>query len=168
MQERISQPSGYCLEVLHSYLTTNKNSKCMAIEKYIAAASLGLYIMFVGEILTLYDFMIDPRIEVEPEPKVLQYISIGIAPAVILTGTSYIMAKRYGSKLIGRMIISGGAILLVGMFFAQTLLDDIEPTYLVQAVTLTPPLFMVVSIPVMIVGAMLLKEKKRRPKKEYF
>lgn len=140
----------------------------MAIEKYIAVASLGLYIMFVGEILTLYNFMIDPPIEVEPEPKILQYISIGAAPALILTGVSFIMAKRYGSKPIGAMIISGGAILLVGMFLAQTLLDDIEEVYLKQAVTITPPLFMVVSIPVIVIGAYLLRIKKRRPKKEYF
>ncbi len=140
----------------------------MAIEKYIALASLGLYIMFVGEILTLYNFMIEPEIEVEPEPKVLQYISIGAAPALILTGVSFIMAKRYGSKPIGAMIISGGAILLVGMFLAQTLLDDIEEIYLKQAVTITPPLFMIVSIPVIIIGAYLLRIKKRRHKKEYF
>jgi len=140
----------------------------MGIEKYIALASLGLYIMFVGEILTLYNYLIEPEIEVEPADKVLQFISIGIAPAVILTGISYIMIKRYGSKPVGAMIISGGAILLVGMFVAQILLDDIEAIYLEQAVTLTPPLFMVVSIPIMIVGAMLLKVKKRRPKKEYF
>jgi len=140
----------------------------MGTEKYVALASLGLYIMFVGEILTLYNYLIEPEIEVEPADKVLQFISIGIAPAVILTGISYIMIKRYGSKPIGAMIISGGAILLVGMFVAQILLDDIEAIYLVQAVTLTPPLFMVVSIPIMIVGAMLLKVKKRRPKKEYF
>ncbi len=140
----------------------------MAIEKYIAVASLGLYIMFVGEILTLYNFMIEPEIEVEPEPKVLQYISIGAAPALILTGVSFIIAKRYGSKPIGAMIISGGAILLVGMFLAQTLLDDIEEVYLKQAVTITPPLFMVVSIPVIIIGAYLLRIKKRRHKKEYF
>ena len=139
----------------------------MAVEKYIAAASLGLYIMFVGEILTLFIFMIEPQIEVEPEPKVLQYISIGAAPAVILTGTAYIMSKRYGSKPIGAMIISGGAILLVGMFVAQTLLDDISTEYLLQAVILTPPLFMVVSIPVMVFGALLLRIKKKRPKKEY-
>ena len=140
----------------------------MAIEKYLAVASLGLYIMFVGEILTLYNFMIEPEIEVEPEPKVLQYISIGAAPALILTGVSFIMAKRYGSKPIGAMIISGGAILLVGMFLAQTLLDDIEEVYLKLAVTITPPLFMAVSIPVIIIGAYLLRIKKRRPKKEYF
>ena len=140
----------------------------MGIEKYIAAASLGLFIMFVGEILTLYNFMIDPQVDVEPEPKVLQYISIGVAPAVILCGTSYIMSKRYGSKPVGKMLIAGGAILLVGMIVAQLLLDEIDEIYLLPAVTITPPLFMAVSIPVMIVGMILLRVKKQRPKKEYF
>ena len=140
----------------------------MGIEKYIAAASLGLFIMFVGEILTLYNFMIEPQIDVEPEPKVLQYISIGVAPAVILCGTAYIMSKRYGSKPVAKMIIAGGAILLVGMITAQLLLDEIDTIYLLPAVTLTPPIFMVVSIPVMITGIILLRVKRKRPKKEYF
>ena len=140
----------------------------MAIEKYIAAASLGLFIMFVGEIITLYDFMVEPPREVEPEPKILQFISIGIAPAVILAGVSFIMAKRYGSKPIGVMIMAGGIILLVGMIVANSLLEDIEENYLVFTVTITPPLFIVVSIPVMIVGAVLFKIKKKKPKKEYF
>ncbi len=140
----------------------------MAIEKYIAAAGLGFYIMFIAEILTLYYFIIEPPIEIEPAPKVLQYISIGLAPALILTGVSFILAKRYGSKPIGAMILSGGVVLLVGMLLAQTLLDDIEEAYLVQAVTITPPLFMLVSIPIIIIGAKLLVIKKRKPKKEYF
>ena len=140
----------------------------MAVEKYVAAASLGLFIIFVGEIITLYDFMIEPQREVEPAPKVLQFISIGIAPALILTGTSFIMAKKYGSKQIGAMIIAGGAVLLVGMSYAYTLLDKIEPNHLVFAVSITPPLFISVSIPVIVVGILLLREKKKRPKKEYF
>ena len=140
----------------------------MAVEKYVAAASLGLFIIFVGEIITLYDFMIEPQREVEPVPKVLQFISIGIAPALILTGTSFIMAKKYGSKQIGAMIIAGGAVLLVGMSYAYTLLDNIEPNHLVFAVSITPPLFISVSIPVIVVGILLLREKKKRPKKEYF
>ena len=140
----------------------------MAVEKYVAAASLGLFIIFVGEIITLYDFMIEPQREVEPAPKVLQFISIGIAPALVLTGTSFIMAKKYGSKQIGAMIIAGGAVLLVGMSYAYTLLDKIEPNHLVFAVSITPPLFISVSIPVMVVGILLLREKKERPKKEYF
>ena len=140
----------------------------MAVEKYVAAASLGLFIIFVGEIITLYDFMIEPQREVEPAPKVLQFISIGIAPALVLAGTSFIMAKKYGSKQIGAMIIAGGAVLLVGMSYAYTLLDKIEPNHLVFAVSITPPLFISVSIPVMVVGILLLREKKKRPKKEYF
>jgi len=140
----------------------------MAIEKYIAAASLGLFIMFVGEIITLYDFLIDPRQEVEPAPKILQFISIGIAPAVILAGASFIMAKRYGSKPIGVMILAGGIILLVGMIFAQNLVQDIHKDYLIQTVIITPPLFMGVSIPVIVTGIILLRIKKKKPKKEYF
>lgn len=140
----------------------------MAVEKYVAAASLGLFVIFVGEIITLYDFMIEPQREVEPAPKVLQFISIGIAPALILTGTSFIMAKKYGSKQIGVMITAGGAVLLVGMSYAYTLLDKIDPNHLVFAVSITPPLFISVSIPVMVVGILLLREKKKRPKKEYF
>ncbi len=140
----------------------------MAIEKYIAAAALGLFIMFVGEILSLYNFLIEPQIPLEPESKIFQFISIGTAPAVILCGTSYIMSKRYGSKPIGKMIIAGGVILLVGMIIAQLLLDEIDTIYLLPAVTITPPLFMAVSIPVMITGIILFRVKKKRPKKEYF
>ena len=80
---------------------------------------------------------------------------------------AFLFARRYGSKFIGGMIIAGGAIMLVGMMYAYSLLDYIEPIYLVEAVQITPIIFMVVSIPVMIVGGILLKEKKRRPKKEY-
>ena len=144
----------------------------MSVEKYIAGASLGLFIMFVGEIVIFYNFMIsyptlDIAVSLEPEPKMLQFISIGVAPAMIMAGVSFIMSKRYGSKSIGMMIISGGAILLVGMAFAYTQLSDIDSQYLVDAVTITPILFMVVSIPIMVVGALLLKTRDRKPKKEY-
>lgn len=140
----------------------------MAIEKYIAIASLGLFIMFVGEIVTIYIFMIDPPREIEPTPKILQFISIGIAPAVVLAGVSFIMARRYGSKIIGTLITAGGIILLAGMAYSFTLVDDIEPEYREFAVELTPVLFMVVAIPVIVVGAMLYRIRKPKPKKDYF
>jgi len=148
----------------------------MAIEKYIAAASLGLFLMFVGEIISLYVFMIEPPQtddpfsligELEADPKIFQFISIGVAPASIMAGISFILTKRHGSKLIGIMIIAGGAILLVGMVYANSLVSKIEPQYLTDAVSFVPPLFMVVSIPVMITGALLLRVKKPRKKKNY-
>ncbi len=65
---------------------------------YIAIAGIGLYAIFVGEIITIFNFMIDPTLTdfFEPESKILQFISIGVAPAVIMSGTSYMMARKYG------------------------------------------------------------------------
>jgi len=78
-----------------------------------------------------------------------------------------LLSRRYGSKFIGSMVVAGGAILLVGMYYANTLLSTLSATYLVTEVTLSPPLFMAVSIPVMIIGCLLFKTKPR-PKKDYF
>ena len=139
----------------------------MAIEKWIGAASLGLFVMFVGEIITIFNYLSNPSQEIQPGAKILEFISIGIAPAVILAGTSYLLSRRFGSRLIGSMIVAGGAVLLAGMYYANNMLSHIPSQYLVTEVTVTPSLFMVVSIPVMIVGALLFRLKPR-PKKQYF
>jgi len=111
--------------------------------------------------------MIQPPREIEPEQKILQFISIGVAPACVLAGTTFIMSKRYGSKPIGLMIIASGVILFVGMMIAQSLIDSIDQDYLIGTVIITPPLFMGVSIPVIIFGVILFRIKKPKPKKEY-
>ena len=134
---------------------------------YIAMAGIGLYAMFVGEIISVFNFMSDQTFGTfEPESKVLQFISIGVAPGLIMSGTSYMIARKFGSKQIGWLIIVGGIVLLVGMSYAYTMLDNIDKEYSVFTVIITPPLFMAVSIPVMLVGALLFRIKKR-PKK-YF
>ena len=73
----------------------------MAVEKYLAGTSLGLFIMFVAEIITLFYFLIEPKDKIEPNSYILQFISIGVAPACILAAVAFIMSKRYGSRLIG-------------------------------------------------------------------
>ncbi len=134
---------------------------------YIAMAGIGLYAIFVGEIISIFHFMSEQTFETfEPESKMLQFISIGVAPAVIMSGTSYMLARKFGSKQIGWLIITGGIVLLVGMSCAYTMLDSIDKDYHVFTVIITPPLFIVVSIPVMIVGALLFRIKKRP--KRYF
>ena len=133
---------------------------------YIAMAGIGLYAMFVGEIISIFNFMSNPEIAIEPAAKVLQFISIGAAPGVIMSGTSYMIARKFGSKQIGWLVIAGGVVLLIGMACAYTMLDSLDKDYQVFTVMITPPLFMIVSIPVMVVGALLFRLKKR-PKK-YF
>ena len=134
---------------------------------YIAMAGIGLYAIFVGEVISIFHFMSEQTFATfEPASKMLQFISIGAAPAVIMSGTSYLIARKYGSKQIGWLVIAGGIVLLVGMSYAYTMLDSIDKDYQVFTVTITPPLFIVVSIPVMVVGALLFKTTKRL--KSYF
>ena len=133
---------------------------------YIAMAGIGLYAMFVGEIISIFNYMSNPEIAIEPASKILQFISIGVAPGVIMSGTSYMIARKFGSKQIGWLVIAGGVVLLVGMLYAYTMLDDVPKDYQVFTVMITPPLFVLVSIPIMVVGALLFRLKKR-PKK-YF
>lgn len=145
----------------------------MGFEKYIAAVSLGLYIMFVGEIFTLYNFMQDTPEQtssfiLDPDPKIFQFISIGVAPATVMAGISFFISKQYGSKPTGLMIIAGGAILLGGMAFAHSMISGINPAYESKVIPIFTPLFMVISIPIIIVGTRLLKIKKRKLKKDYF
>ncbi len=134
---------------------------------YIAMAGIGLYAIFVGEIISIFHFMSEQTfVTFEPESKILQFISIGAAPGVIMSGTSYMLARRFGSKQIGRLVIAGGIVLLVGMSYAYTMLDSIDKDYQVLTVIIIPPLFVVVSIPIIIVGALLFRIKKRS--KKYF
>ena len=145
----------------------------MGVEVWIAAASMGLFAMFVGEMVSIYNYMqeapedMEFGIIFEPNPKILQFISIGAAPASVMAAVSFILSKRHGSRKVGMMIIIGGATLLVGMAFCYTYQDGIDPVYVTVATEISPPLFMIVSIPVIIFGMILLRAKPRRPKRPY-
>ena len=155
------------------YLST-KLTLDMAVEKWLAITSLGLFAMFAGEMISIYYFMTDiPEaiefsITFDADPKIFQFISIGVAPAGILAAVPYIMTRQYGSKPIGRIIAVGGVVMLLGMFVAYSMVDKIDDVYITDVVKFTPMLFMVLSIPVIAVGLYLTREKKRRPKKEFF
>jgi len=119
--------------------------------------------------ITLFNFMIqatEADFFRDPAAKVLQFISIGAAPGLVLTGTSFMLARKFGSKQVGSIIIAGGIVLLVGMLYASIMLEQLDNDFRVFTVDITPPLFMGVSVPIMIFGARLFKIKKR-PKK-YF
>ena len=155
---------------------TNLFRMALQYGAYIAMAGIGLYAIFVGEMISIFNYMLEPSGEallddfikppVDASGKILQFISIGVAPGLVMTATSYMLARKFGSKQIGWLIIAGGLVLLIGMFYANTMIDGIEKDLRVFTVTITPPLFMAVSIPMMVVGALLFRIKKR-PKK-YF
>ena len=145
----------------------------MAMEKWIAAASLGLFAIFSGEMVSIYYYMqqapedLESGIVFEPDPKILQFISIGAAPGSVMAAVSFILSRRYGSRQVGGLIVAGGAALLSGMAYCYMIEDSIHPVYVTNATEISPALFMVVSAPVMAFGALLFRIKQRRPKKGY-
>lgn len=144
------------------------------LERWLAVASLGLFVLFAGLMLSLYNFMVSVPSELglaeffEADPKLLQFISIGAAPGFVLTGVSFILSKTYGSKQVGALICASGAALLAGMYACYTLTDQIGEAYITTMVVYVPAIFMALSAPVLASGAYLMRHRKRRPKKEYF
>ena len=143
----------------------------MALEKYLAIAGFALSVFFVAEIITLFNFMANPsgnlEFGFEAAPKIFQFISLSIAPATIVFGVSFVLSKRYGSKLNGILMITAGVIVLVGMILAYTMIEHIQEKLLDNSVEATPIIFMVVSIPIIFFGTKLLKTRPRKPKKNY-
>ncbi len=146
----------------------------MALEKWSAFGGVVFFVMFSALMITVYNFMIEIPEDDEflrsfdSDAKIFMFISLSFAPAGILTGVSFITSKRYGSKQIGGMIVVGGIIMLVGMFVCYSMIDKINDNYVTDAVKYLPILFMALSIPVMAIGSYLMKERRKRPKKEYF
>jgi len=103
----------------------------------------------------------------EAAPKLFQFISLSIAPATIMMGVSFHLSKRYGSRFNGMMIILSGIIVLAGMAYAYTMIDELKPDLVDSSVEMLPIIFMGVSIPVIIFGTKLLKTRPRKPKKNY-
>ena len=143
----------------------------MALEKYLAITGLALSVFFVAEIITLFNFMINPadsaEFGFEAAPKIFQFISLSVAPATIVFGVSFVLSKRYGSKLNGILMITAGVIILAGMILAYTMIEHIQEELIDTSVGTTPLIFMCVSIPIILLGIRLLKTKPRKPKKNY-
>jgi len=139
----------------------------VAIEKWISIASLGLFIMFVAQMVSISVYLTHPSHDIDPSSQIKEFISISVAPALILAGSSYVMGKRYGSRLAGLFIISGGMITIFGMYYVTILIQQIPDAYLVPELTVGPFVFIVISIPVIAIGSLLLRLKPM-PKRDYF
>lgn len=139
----------------------------MAIEKWISVASLGLFIMFVAQMISISVYLTHPSHDIDPSSQIKEFISISIAPAIILAGSSYVLGRRYGSRLAGSLIISGGIITIIGMYYVTILIQQIQDAYLVPELTVGPFVFIATSIPVIIIGSLLFRLKPM-PKRDYF
>lgn len=139
----------------------------MAIEKWISVASLGLFIMFVAQMISICVYLTHPSHDIDPSSQIKEFVSISIAPAIILSGSAYVLGKRYGSRLAGSLVVSGGIITIIGMYYVTILVKQIQDAYLVPELTTGPYIFMAISIPVIAIGLLLFRVKPM-PKRDYF
>ena len=110
----------------------------MAIEKWIAVASFGLFVMFSAQMISICVYLTHPSHDIDPSSQVKEFVSISIAPALILSGSSYVLARRYGSRLAGSFIIAGGIITVIGMYYVTILIKQIQDAYVVPELTSGP------------------------------
>ncbi|MDE1813451.1 MAG: hypothetical protein KGH87_03525 [Thaumarchaeota archaeon] len=139
----------------------------MAVEKWIAIASLGLFVMFVAQMISISVYLAHPSYDIDPSSEMKEFISISMAPALVLAGVSFMLARKYGSRLVGSLIIAGGIVTIVGMSYVSTLIPKIIPAYIVPELTLSPIVFTISSIPVIGIGALLFRLKPM-PQRDYF
>lgn len=139
----------------------------MALEKWVAVASFVMFALFAAELISISHFLKNPSYDIDPSSSILEFISISGAPALILAGSSFLLARAYGSIFCGSLIVAGGAVMLIGMIYVNTMIPQIPVAYVVPELSLTPTIFIGVSIPVMITGGLLFRLKPR-PKRDYF
>jgi hypothetical protein len=139
----------------------------MKLESWMALSSLGLSAMFVALLLSFYNFLIGPDGDgpqrvVEPGSLLLQVTFISGAPCLVLAGFVFGMAKTFGTRIGGSLLLASGAVMIAGMIVGTTMLAKIDDQYIVGAMQYAPYFFMGAGAGVAAVGAYLFAISGRR------
>lgn len=140
----------------------------LKLEEWTAVASLVLSAMFVTLLLSFYNFLIGPEGKgpdrvVDPGSLILQLVFISAAPCVVLAGFVFGMAKSYGTRIGGMLLIASGIIMIAGMVAGIPILARIPDQYVVGVVGVAPYFFMAAGAGIAAVGGYLIAATKRKP-----
>ena len=136
------------------------------LEIWVSLASLGLIIMFVLLILSFYSFLIrsgpqGPDIPVQPQGVIVQIVSISGAPGIILCGITYGLARNYGSKQAGIILVIAGVVLSAGLMYFGTLVPQTPETFAVPYIEILQYAFVAAGIGIVGIGILLIKKPAR-------
>jgi hypothetical protein len=137
------------------------------LETWVSLASLALVVMFVILLNSFVTVLIGPQsqgpnIDVQPPGVVIQIVSVSGVPGVILSGISYGLAKNYGSRSSGLILILTGAIMVGGVVYIGSRAPNIPENYTVPYFEALRYSFLAAGLAIVIVGAILLKNPKKR------
>jgi hypothetical protein len=133
----------------------------MKLESWMSIASLGLSVMFVALLLSFYNFLIGPDGEgpsrvVDPGSLLLQQIFISAAPSLVLAGFVFGMARTFGTRIGGTLLIASGVTMVSGMVIGIPMLERIDDQFIVGPMPYVPYFFAGAGAGVIGVGAYLL------------
>lgn len=132
----------------------------------MALGSLGMMAMFVVLLYSFSNFLIGPTGEgpdriADPTALLIQLISISAAPGLVMAGVTFVFAKSEGSRLSGMILMSSGAVTIVGMILGRDLVQKIPETFTAPVIDVTPYFFMAAGGIVVALGLYLTRHKAR-------
>jgi hypothetical protein len=136
------------------------------LETWVSLASLALIVMFVILLNSFVTVLIGPQsqgpnIDVQPPGVVIQIVSISGAPGIILGGITYGLAKNYGSRNSGIILILAGAILVGGLLYVGSRAPNIPENYTVPYFEALRYAFVVAGAGIVAIGAILLRSPRK-------
>lgn len=139
----------------------------MKLESWMSLASLGLSAMFVALLLSFYNFLIGPDGQgpqrvIDPGSLVLQTIFISGAPSLVLAGFVFGMARSFGTRIGGALLLASGVVMVAGMAVGTIMLERVDDQYLVGTVPYVPYFFIAAGAGVIGVGGYLVAISGKR------
>ena len=171
MQKRIGLPCRNCVICTVSFnyqlIQIHDVAIVMKLETWTSVASLGLSIMFVTILLSFYNFLIGPNDKgpsqvVDPGTLLFQEVFISAIPCLVLAGFTFAMARSYGNRAGGLMLIASGIVMIAGMFVGTTMVPHIQRQYVVGGVDTVPYIFMAGGVGIIAVGGYLIFRTTKR------
>lgn len=139
--------------------------KPFQFEDWTALASLGMSVMFVGLLISFYNFLIGPdgqgpQRQVLVFPVQMQIMSISGIPAIIMAGVDYVLTRNSGAKRAGLILVAAGVIMVAGMVMAAPMLSKIKEEFLAEIIDIVPHVFAIGGAAVAAIGALLIMKAK--------
>jgi hypothetical protein len=132
------------------------------LESWTSIGALAMGGLFVSLMISFYAFLVGPEgegpnVAVDPGALLAQTISISGAPSLILAGVVFGLSFRSRNAFAGLILILTGFMLIVGMWIADTMIQDIDIQFKTIGLDYAPKIFVAAGIGVLILGAYIAK-----------